>query len=493
MKAGRKRFVRTRDALTAIVPVNSDALRELEQRLGELGAPIKKQPRGFHFDRLRMPHFLSWVLLPGTRDEEDLEGPPRLLFEANFHGEAEAFLDELHRAMGQALTDKFYRHCGLSEQADLPVFKEFFRAQAVKPALLFQSYPGLSPRMIENDDKVRQYLHEKLAKDPPRIRAMGSEDERIDSLVMECQQRVLRAVQERGGSKAGHPLDFSVAPPGRFARIKDTPLMKYVRNVPILPVAFVALVLLAHEVVRTAMVDWRQRRGNGALPPAVPGPEAAEKARERKQILERIQRQEDCQEQNHLALYVELKPGALRHITLRLILFGWNYLAKHYFTEGSLAGIEGIHFARWVIVDGGRRSWPAPKAGRPRWWPRLSRKRFGLVFLSNYDGSWEAYLDNFIDRASLGLTTIWCNTQGFPKTRLRWNSTGKFPYFRIEMGAQREEEFKQWVRGTQVPTSVWYSRYPDMSVANIRRNRDIRALAAVELDAKKRRTWLQWL
>ncbi len=101
---------------------------------------------------------------------------------------------------------------------------------------------------------------------------------------------------------------------------------------------------------------------------------------EKKEALARIQDVEDRQAQNHLALYVELKPGLLRFITFRLVLFGWNYLAKHDFTEGTLAGIEGIHFARWVIVDGGWRLRPESRNGRP---PRLSyrRTRRGLLFL----------------------------------------------------------------------------------------------------------------
>jgi hypothetical protein len=492
----RKRFSPEQDALTAIVPVRS-GLPELERCLQEVGRDVRNNPH-LRFDSLRIPHFLSWVLLPGERDVSGREGPPRLLFEANFHGPTEAFLEELYRKAGAALKGTFYKHCGLSPGADAGHFTEFFRAHAVRPALLFQSYPGLSVQMIDNDDAVRRFLHQKLAAQPPvgsvlALGAGGSEDERIDSLVLECQQCVRQAVREQEqGIQARPLLDFSVSPQSRFAGLKRRRLMKWIRNLPILPIAGVAFLLLAYEVLRTAVVDWQARGGKGALPPGSPESQVALGTPEKKEALARIQDVEDRQAQNHLALYVELKPGLLRFITLRLILFGWNYLAKHYFTEGTLAGIEGIHFARWVIVDGGWRLRPESRNGRP---PRLCyrRTRRGLLFLSNYDGSWESYLDNFIDRASLGLTTIWCNTEGFPRTRLRWNDSGKFPYARIEMGARREEEFKHWVRWTQVPTAVWYSQYPDKSVANIRRNRDIRAQADLELDAKTRKTWLQWL
>ena len=39
-----------------------------------------------------------------------------------------------------------------------------------------------------------------------------------------------------------------------------------------------------------------------------------------------------------------------------------------------------------------------------------------LLFLSNFDGSWENYLDDFIDKASIGLTGVWSNTLKFPRT-----------------------------------------------------------------------------
>ena len=33
-----------------------------------------------------------------------------------------------------------------------------------------------------------------------------------------------------------------------------------------------------------------------------------------------------------------------------------------------------------------------------------------LLFLSNYGGSWESYLEDFITKAHTGLTGVWSNT-----------------------------------------------------------------------------------
>ena len=59
---------------------------------------------------------------------------------------------------------------------------------------------------------------------------------------------------------------------------------------------------------------------------------------------------------------------------------------------GSLIGISTIHFVRWVLIDEGRR----------------------LVMLSDYDGSWEGYIDEFAEMILSGLDAIWETSFGYP-------------------------------------------------------------------------------
>ena len=175
---------------------------------------------------------------------------------------------------------------------------------------------------------------------------------------------------------------------------------------------------------------------------------------------------EDRVTQNQLTHVVEIKPGWFRLATLGLVLFAIDIAARVYSVRGNLGGIASIHFARWVII-------------RDRW--SEGRKRHRLVFFSNYDGSWESYLGEFIDRAAYGLTGVWSNTLDFPATR---HLTGA--------GARDEEAFKQWTRDHQIPTQVWWSGVPDSTVQNvlddiwIRRNLD-RGLPDDDLDAWLRR------
>jgi hypothetical protein len=84
------------------------------------------------------------------------------------------------------------------------------------------------------------------------------------------------------------------------------------------------------------------------------------------------------------------------------------------------------------------------------------------MFLSNFDGSWQSYLDDFVDKAHRGLTLAWGNCVGFPRTRVL-----------IEEGATHGREFKAWARQSQTQNILWYSAYKDLTVNQILRNASI--------------------
>jgi hypothetical protein len=154
--------------------------------------------------------------------------------------------------------------------------------------------------------------------------------------------------------------------------------------------------------------------------------------------------------QNHLASLTLVKPGVVHGIALRGTLLLINLLSRFWFNIGTLGDIPTILSARWVLIDRGRR----------------------LLFLDNYGGAWNSYLNEFIDMAAVkGLNAIWTNTYveaegarcSFPETR-----------FYFWQGAQAEWPFKAYVRESQIETIVWYSAYPSLSVVNINTSTAIR-------------------
>jgi deferrochelatase/peroxidase EfeB len=162
--------------------------------------------------------------------------------------------------------------------------------------------------------------------------------------------------------------------------------------------------------------------------------------------------------QNHLAGVSEMKAGPVRGLALGLALWFIGEFGRYASPPGYLSGIGTIHFARWVLIPGTNK----------------------LLFLSNYDGSWTSYLEDFIARAHRGLTAIWSNTRDFPRTRGL-----------LEGGASDGERFKRWARCQQRPTRFWYSAYPLLTTARIRINARIcHGLAAASTDEQAAR-WLQ--
>ena len=153
-----------------------------------------------------------------------------------------------------------------------------------------------------------------------------------------------------------------------------------------------------------------------------------------------FERENRCR-QNHMISITVRKPGLVRAFTSRLVFWFLARAVGKVSPPGFLGSIGTIHFARWVTVPGTR----------------------DVVFLSNYDGSWESYLEDFITRAHEGLTGVWSNSVGFPRAS---NLIGD--------GATDSERFKRFARASMIPTRFWYSAYPQLTVAAIRTNREIR-------------------
>ncbi|TJW17956.1 MAG: cytochrome P450 [Mesorhizobium sp.] len=172
--------------------------------------------------------------------------------------------------------------------------------------------------------------------------------------------------------------------------------------------------------------------------------------------LDKILAHEDRAAQNHLTAVSTMKVGTLRRLALRLSFYLISISAQQMFKPGFLATINTIHFARWVLLPGTNK----------------------LMFFSNYGGSWESYLEDFIAKASAGLTGVWSNTEGYPRTRWLFLD-----------GARDGDRFKRWARRQQIPTLFWYSAYPGLNTLRIRANSRIRRGIATAT-GNEARDWL---
>jgi hypothetical protein len=169
--------------------------------------------------------------------------------------------------------------------------------------------------------------------------------------------------------------------------------------------------------------------------------------------------QEDHDVSNQFTVIGSVKPSTFRRVLLIVILWFTNYGARHIYNRGFLARIQTIHFAHWIFINDKRR----------------------VLFLSNYDGSRHAYMDDFINKVGWGLNIIFGNGFGYPRTR-----------WMLFDGAKNELRFKDTNRNHQIATQVWYKAYPGLTAFDLARNTGIRqGLQRRFMRQAKIRAWLR--
>jgi hypothetical protein len=136
---------------------------------------------------------------------------------------------------------------------------------------------------------------------------------------------------------------------------------------------------------------------------------------------------EDTLLQNQLTLVTEVPPEDVPRLKVVLSLI--DLYGRSLSTPGTLVDISTIHTVRWALIDGDRR----------------------LLMVSNYDGSWENYIDEFAEMILSGLNALWCSAPDYPRA-----------------GAQDVAALKQFLRRHQVHSSFFYSAYPQRSVLNLK-------------------------
>lgn len=409
--------------LTVVVSIRAGMLESLRALLEEIGTNVRQNDH-IRFQDHRTVHFCRYVLIP-----EDRDAPPSLVFSSAYDGDLEAHLDDLIAAGARGL-DAIYGHCegypAGGTEAPRAV-KAFLRAHAVDCEACYVSHPGLSVDSVRNDSRVREVIqgylnnNQKTAGWPPSLTELRKGIQQALKQHPELQT----AFFDRRLPTWRDALPFAV--PAGLGTLAFLPSIAFLVGL--------WAVLLRYEEEKT-----------GAQPPS------------RTTHINELIRKEDIFAQNQLSHLVWVKPGLLRLTTLKNVLFTVHMAARYFYNEGHLGGIPSIHFAHWVLLDGGKR----------------------LLFLSNYDGSWESYLSDFIGIVAYALTAIWSNTEGFPRARWLFGE-----------GAADEQQFKQWARAHQIPTQVWYSAYPDVTVANITNNTAIRERVEGYLSESEIMKWLQ--
>jgi hypothetical protein len=131
-------------------------------------------------------------------------------------------------------------------------------------------------------------------------------------------------------------------------------------------------------------------------------------------------------------------------VVLRVFFFALGHIKP---MQEDLINLSFIEFARWVVLP--RKRFPFLGNGQAK----EDLKYDYLLFFSNFNGTWNQYIDAFSAVLSKGLNLVW-----------RWSE--KFP------GSVPVTPFKDYIARMQFDTDYYYTAYPyaaanDLKAAHI--------------------------
>lgn len=423
--------------VAAIAPGREAGLRKLLDGMNEKPGLADPANAVLPFGAFPQLHFARLAVLgDATMADLELFGLPRprlptyLLFMGDCDGPAEAQLAEMVQRAGEGMR-RIFSHCrGLDIRDDL---LEWLLEHDRPVAAPYVNRIGRTVQQIREESALQQAL---AARVPRGVRDPAADPQALRRELL----NFVRAEQAAGR--------LPLTPPAA------TPLGWRLGNaLHALALPAAVLLLWPLAIVLLPIVLWLLRRHETRDPEHCPRPNAA--------AVREMQELEDHDLSNSFTALGAVKPGPFRRALVQVLLWLIAWACRHVFGRGHLARVRTIHFAHWVFLDNKAR----------------------VLFTSNYDGSHEAYMDDFINKVAWGLNLVFSNGFGWPRTA-----------WLIKEGARRELPFKHYQRGHQLPTQVWYKAYPGLTLGDLERNRRIReGFERVGMSDAEALAWLRLL
>ena len=424
--------------LAAIIPAREAALRQLLASMND--APGRVNPNNglipfTQFDTLHVARLL--ILDDKTTEDIHIHGLPLrtyplyFAFLGDIDGAEKTFLNELARRAPEGLRAIFSCCEGFTANTDLVDWMTQHRSSAIAN---YVNTRGRTVRQIREEAALRATLETHLASHVSALEGLPARE--IHAQLSQFINAEKSAGRLTLSDERATPVGWWIAN------------MLHLIGVPLL--LLLALPLL---IVAAPLFLIRLRHLEKTDPEHCPTVDQT--------YSDALALAEDHDVTNQFSAMGSLKPGLFRLVTAMGVLLTVNYAARHLVRPGRLGRIRTIHFARWAFIGGTQR----------------------MAFFSNYDGSVESYMDDFINKTGFGLNASFGNGIGYPRTN-----------WLVLDGCADERKYKEFLRRHTLPTQVWYKAYPGLTAIDLERNTRIRrGLADTSMNDKEAREWLALL
>ncbi len=424
--------------LAPIASGREAALRELLTSMNDAPGRVNASNSLFPFAQFDTLHFARFVILDDkTLDDVRVYGltprryPLYLAFLGDVDGDANAFLHQAATRAAAGLRAIFACCEGFTPQTDLVGWMKRHRAPAIAS---YVNWRGRTVRCIREEAALKDALATYFRSQPSAFAGLPA-----GKIALIAQEFV------QGETSAGR-LTLSAEAP--------TPLGWRIRNaLHLIGVPLLLLVALPLLIVVAPIIVIRLRR--------LETTDVELCSRVDQTYSDGLAQLEDHDITNQFTAMGSRKPGLIRLWTLIGVLRTVDYAARHLVKPGWLGRIRTIHFARWVFLDGKQR----------------------MVFFSNYDGTVESYMDDFINKTGFGLNAVFSNGIGYPRTN-----------WLVRDGCADEQSYKNFLRRHTLPSQVWYKAYPGVTAIDLERNHRIRKGVTSKLTSdQEARDWVALL
>ena len=424
--------------LGTIIPERETELRRLLESMNDAPGHINPTNALLPFGEFDTVHVARFVILKdNSPDDVTVYGLPRrdyplyLAFLGNVDGDADTFLRDVARRASPGLRAIFSCCKGCAPETDLV---DWMKRNRRYPAAAYTNWQGRTVRRIREEAALHEALENYVQSNAVALVGLSPGD------IYAALRRFVDAEKLAGrltlSEESPTPLNWQI---DKFLRLIGPPLLSFLASPILIPVG---LVFLA-RIRRLEKTD----------------PEIS--VRVDQAYSDELARSEDHDVANQFSIMGSIKPGIVRLWTTIFVLRLVDYFARHVYIRGRFARIRTIHFARWVFLD----------------------KRKRMAFFSDYDGSFESYMDDFINKVGFGLNVAFSNFIGYRRTN-----------WLIFDGCADEPKHKELERHHTIPTQAWYKAYPGLTAVDLERNIRIRqGLESSFLSEPEAREWLALL